>query len=66
MTVRMGQKLAELGGHVLADPRLTGWLARINRQETPGTYPVAQGLVCAALGPRRPTPSPRTSTAWRR
>jgi urease accessory protein len=50
MTVRMGKKLAELGGHVLADPLLTGWLARINRQETPGTWPVTQGLLWAALG----------------
>jgi urease accessory protein len=50
MTVRMGRKLAELTIHVLAEPGVGDWLAAIRRGETPGTYPVGQALVFAALG----------------
>lgn len=51
MTVRMGRKLAELAVHVLEAPGLVGdWLAAIRRGEAPGTYPVAQAAVFAALG----------------
>jgi urease accessory protein len=50
MTVRMGRKLAELTVHVLAAPVVSDWLAAIKRGETPGTYPVGQALVSAALG----------------
>jgi urease accessory protein len=50
MTVRMGRKLAELTVHVLAAPEVSDWLVAIKQGKTPGTYPVAQALVFAALG----------------
>jgi urease accessory protein len=50
MTVRMGRKLAELAVHVLAAAGVGDWLAAIKRKETPGTYPVGQAVVFAALG----------------
>ena len=50
MTVRMGRKLAELAAHVLAARGVNDWLAAIKRGNTPGTYPVGQALVLAALG----------------
>jgi urease accessory protein len=50
MTVRMGRKLAELTVHVLAAPGVGDWLAAIKQGETPGTYPIGQALVFAALG----------------
>jgi urease accessory protein len=50
MTVRMGRKLAEMTVHVLAAPLVSDWLAAVKRGDTPGTYPVAQALVFAALG----------------
>ena len=50
MTVRMGRKLAELAVHVLTAPGVNDWLAAVKQGETPGTYPVGQGLVFAALG----------------
>jgi urease accessory protein len=49
MTVRMGKKLAETGGHVLSAPLLAGWLAAINRGETPGAYPVGLGILFAGM-----------------
>jgi urease accessory protein len=49
MTVRMGRKLAELTVHVLAAPWVSDWLTAIKRGETPGTYPIGQSLVFAAL-----------------
>ena len=49
MTVRMGRKLAELVGRVLPTPRVDAWLAAIKAGATPGTYPVAQAIVFAAL-----------------
>jgi urease accessory protein len=50
MTVRMGRKLAEMTVHVLGAPGVNDWLAAIKRGDTPGTYPVGQALVFAALG----------------
>lgn len=50
MTVRMGRKLAELTVRTLAAPAVSDWLAAVQRGETPGTYPVGQGVVFAALG----------------
>lgn len=48
MTVRMGQKLVELACRVLGTSLFAGWLTRIKRAETPGTYPVAFAMVFAA------------------
>jgi urease accessory protein len=50
MTVRMGRKLAEMTVHVLSAPTVSDWLALIQSGKTPGTYPVGQALVFAALG----------------
>jgi urease accessory protein len=50
MTVRMGRKLAELTVRTLAAPAVSDWLAAVQRGETPGTCPVGQGVVFAALG----------------
>lgn len=51
MLSRMGKKLAELGARLFPDDALIkGWLARINSAETPGMYPVAQGLMFAKAG----------------
>jgi urease accessory protein len=50
MTMRMGRKLAEMTVHVLPAPIVSDWLAAIKTRETPGTYPVGQALVFAALG----------------
>ena len=50
MTRRMGKKLAELGLQLLEDAPLEQWLRLIGRQQTPGTYPVAQGIVFSAAG----------------
>ena len=50
MTVRMGKKLGELSNHLIHTPLLIDWLGHIERKETPGTYPVGLGLLCAGLG----------------
>lgn len=50
MTRRMGKKLAELGARIFADETLARWLAEIDDRQTPGCYPVAQGIVFAACG----------------
>lgn len=51
MLRRMGKKLAELGVRLFPDfPLIAGWLADINSDKTPGSYPVAQGLSFAACG----------------
>jgi len=49
MTVRMGRKLAEMAERVIRAPQVGSWLASIKRGTTPGTYPVGQALVFAAL-----------------
>jgi len=49
MTIRMGRKLAELAEHVLPSDVVAHWLAAIRAGDTPGTYPVGQALVFAAM-----------------
>lgn len=50
MSRRMGKKLAELFTHVAPDRIVGQWLGEIAAERTPGTYPVAQGIVFAACG----------------
>lgn len=50
MLCRMGKKLAELGFHLFDEPILERWLNDIRKEETPGTYPVAQALVFSLAG----------------
>ena len=50
MLRRMGKKLAELAARLTPDPIIKRWLDDINADATPGTYPVAQGLIFAAAG----------------
>lgn len=51
MNTRMGRKLAEMALHVIpAAPIVESWLAAIKEGTSPGTYPVGQALVFAALG----------------
>jgi urease accessory protein len=49
MTARMGRKLAELAEHVLPSEVVARWLSAIRGGDTPGTYPVGQALVFAAM-----------------
>jgi urease accessory protein len=48
-TVRMGKKLVEVGTAVVGSPLLKECLEQIEQRTTPGTYPVALGVVCAEL-----------------
>lgn len=51
MLTRMGKKLAELGTRLFPDDEtIKTWLDRINKGETPGMYPVAQGIMFAKAG----------------
>lgn len=50
MTRRMGKKLAELSKHIFPDELVALWLGDISDDHTPGSYPVAQGIVFAASG----------------
>lgn len=50
MLKRMGKKLAELAARMTPDPIIERWLSDINAEKTPGTYPVAQGLIFASAG----------------
>lgn len=50
MITRMGKKLAELAVKLFDAPLITNWLKDINNGETPGTYPIAQGMVFAKAG----------------
>ena len=50
MTVRMGKKLGEMANHLVHAPLVMDWLGHIERNETPGTYPVALGLLFAGVG----------------
>lgn len=50
MLCRMGKKLAELAVQLFDSPLIGRWLEDIKAGKTPGTYPVAQGLVFAAAG----------------
>lgn len=50
MTRRMGKKLAELAVRIFPDALLERWLGDIAAERTPGSYPVAQGMVFGACG----------------
>ena len=50
MATRMGKKLAELGVRLYSDKFVKGWLDEITKGETPGMYPVAQGIMFAIAG----------------
>ncbi len=50
MLCRMGKKLAELAVQLFDSEQIGRWLEDIKAGNTPGTYPVAQGLVFAAAG----------------
>lgn len=50
MLQRMGKKLAELSSHLFESPMISRWLADINADAVPGTYPVGQGMAYAAAG----------------
>ncbi|MDE5595602.1 MAG: urease accessory protein UreF [Muribaculaceae bacterium] len=47
MLKRMGKKLAELAARIFDAEILKQWLADIEADATPGSYPVAQGIVFA-------------------
>lgn len=50
MLQRMGKKLAELSSMLFNSEIISRWLSDINAGDTPGTYPVGQGLAYAAAG----------------
>lgn len=50
MTRRMGRKLAELAVRIHPDPVMERWLADVTAGRTPGSCPVAQGVLFAACG----------------
>ena len=50
MNTRMGKKLAELGVRLYSDKYINEWLSDIMKGETPGMYPVAQGIMFAIAG----------------
>ncbi len=51
MLQRMGKKLAELSASLFPESTIINqWLNEINAGQSPGTYPVAQGLAFAAAG----------------
>lgn len=51
MLVRMGKKLAELGVKIFPEQKLfSQWIADIDAKNTPGSYPVAQGIAFALAG----------------
>lgn len=50
MQTRMGKKLAELAVRLYDDSFVKTWLDAINKGETHGTYPVAQGIIFALAG----------------
>lgn len=51
MLARMGKKLAELGTKLYPDDEMIArWLEDIKAGATPGTYPIAQGIIFAAAG----------------
>lgn len=51
MLTRMGKKLAELATRLYPDDdTIRRWLEKINSGETPGMYPVTQGVVFAKAG----------------
>ncbi|MCH5222443.1 MAG: urease accessory protein UreF [Muribaculaceae bacterium] len=50
MATRMGKKMAELGVRLYGNDFIKGWLEEIISGETPGMYPVAQGIMFAIAG----------------
>lgn len=50
MLRRMGKKMVELSTQIIDEPFLTTWLNDIKQDKSPGTYPVAQGVVFALMG----------------
>ena len=50
MAIRMGKKLIELGVHLYDNQFIKNWLESITKGETPGTYPIAQGMMFALAG----------------
>ncbi|MDE6320929.1 MAG: urease accessory protein UreF [Muribaculaceae bacterium] len=51
MLSRMGKKLAALGVHLFNNNEIFArWIADINAGDTPGSYPVAQGIAFALAG----------------
>lgn len=50
MATRMGKKLVELGVRLYDEKFLKDWLQEISKGETPGMYPVAQGIMFAVAG----------------
>ena len=51
MLTRMGKKLAELAHRLYPDDEtIAAWLQAINDGQTPGMYPVAQGVIFAKAG----------------
>lgn len=49
MLTKMGLKMAELGYNIIHDELLDSFLNHIKNGRTPGTFPVAQGVVYATL-----------------
>ncbi|HEY4978871.1 MAG TPA: urease accessory protein UreF [Candidatus Acidoferrum sp.] len=49
MTTRMGRKLGEMAVHILHPPLIEAWLGHVQQHHSPGTYPVALGLLFAVL-----------------
>lgn len=47
MLQRMGRKLAELGEFLFPSPLLEQWLEEIRQEQSPGCYPIAQGVAFA-------------------
>lgn len=50
MLRRMGKKMVELSTHIFDSAILRKWLEDIRNELSPGTYPVAQGLVFSLAG----------------
>lgn len=50
MTVRMGRKLAEVSTAAVQAPLLGLWLGQVRSGVTPGTHPVALGVLFGELG----------------
>ncbi|MCH5236566.1 MAG: urease accessory protein UreF [Muribaculaceae bacterium] len=50
MSTRMGKKLSELSVKLYEDKLIKEWLDAINKNRTPGMYPIAQGIIFACAG----------------
>lgn len=50
MATRMGKKLAELGVRLYSDKKVKEWLESITSGETPGMYPISQGIMFSVAG----------------